>query len=398
MAQSASSVLITGETGTGKEMFAQAIHNSSPRRDFPFVAVNCGALPESLLESELFGYEEGAFTGARRGGKPGLFELAHRGTLFLDEIGEMPPSLQMRLLRVLEERQVMRLGGAGLRGIDIRVIAASNRNLERMVAEGGFREDLYYRLAVLPLPIPPLRDRIEDILPLVREFQRLLGVAFCFEPEVESFLLQREWRGNARELRNCIEYVANLGIPRVGLADLPEPLLVQGRRQTPGTEGASERGLERADGKAESDSGLAPGSKEDATREPVSFTHGSRAGAARNLGTPGYASSTDTRDGDAGQDASVHSMDAVAATDSDTAGRLRDDRSLRAFLISRINAARQAGARLGRRGLTAEARRIGLYVSERSVREALLELEREGIVEILPGRGGTIPRTIPAER
>jgi transcriptional regulator with PAS, ATPase and Fis domain len=220
-ADSASSVLISGESGTGKEVIAQAIHNASGRRGHPFVAVNCGALPESLLESELFGYEEGAFTGARKGGKPGLFELAHHGTLFLDEMGSMPLSIQMRLLRVLEEREVMRLGGDSMVGVDIRVIAATNRDLRLMVAEGSFREDLYYRLNVLPIYIPPLRERPEDVMPLARRFQRQFNFSFDVDADVESLLMHHRWPGNARELRNYVEYIANLGIHRVGLDDLP---------------------------------------------------------------------------------------------------------------------------------------------------------------------------------
>ena len=220
-ADSASSVLIYGESGTGKEVFAQAIHNASGRRGHPFVAINCGALPESLLESELFGYEEGAFTGARKGGKPGLFELAHHGTLFLDEMNGMPLSIQTRLLRVLEEREVMRLGSDRMVGVDIRVIAATNRSLRGMVADGSFREDLYYRLNVLPIYIPPLREHPEDVMPLVRRFQRQFDFAFEVDPEVECAFLDHRWPGNARELRNYVEYIANLGIKQVGLGDLP---------------------------------------------------------------------------------------------------------------------------------------------------------------------------------
>ncbi|HRY54952.1 MAG TPA: sigma 54-interacting transcriptional regulator [Spirochaetia bacterium] len=220
-AASASSVLVCGESGTGKEVIAQAIHNASGRRARNFVAVNCGALPESLLESELFGYEEGAFTGARKGGKPGLFELAHHGTLFLDEMGGMPPSIQTRLLRVLEEREVMRLGSDRVIGVDIRVIAASNRDLRSMIAEGTFREDLYYRLNVLPIYIPPLRERPEDLFPLIERFQKQFGISFELEPEARALLLAHDWPGNARELRNYVEYIASLGIARVGAGDLP---------------------------------------------------------------------------------------------------------------------------------------------------------------------------------
>src|SRR5574341_1058095 len=165
-ARTDSTVLVTGETGTGKEVFAQGIHNASTRRDRPFVAMNCAAFPETLLESELFGYEEGAFTGSRRGGRAGMFEAAHTGTIFLDEIGDVPLSLQTRLLRVLQERQVIRLGSNDPTPVDVRVIAATHRDLRAAVGEGLFRADLFYRLNILPLHLPPLRDRLEDVVVL----------------------------------------------------------------------------------------------------------------------------------------------------------------------------------------------------------------------------------------
>jgi transcriptional regulator with PAS, ATPase and Fis domain len=221
MAKSNSTVLLTGRTGTGKELFAHAIHNSSNRKDYQFVVVNCGALPESLLESELFGYEEGAFTGARKGGKIGLFELAHRGTLFLDEIGEMPLNLQMRLLRVLQEREVMRIGGDRLINIDIRLIAASNRNLDEMVAKGEFREDLFYRLNVLHLKIPALNYRREDIMLLIDQFKKEFNGSFKLSENAKTAFLQHNYKGNVRELKNYVEYIVNLGIRVVDISDLP---------------------------------------------------------------------------------------------------------------------------------------------------------------------------------
>lgn len=205
-----STVLIYGETGTGKEMFAHAIHLAGPRRNGPFVAINCAALPENLLESELFGYAEGAFTGARKGGKPGLFELAHEGTIFLDEIGEMSPHLQARVLRVLEEGEIMRLGDDHIIPVNVRVIAATHRNLAQMVKEQTFREDLYYRINVLNLEIPPLRERGADVLLLadhfLQEFSRQLQrPPVSISPEAAQELLQYYWPGNIRELRNCME-------------------------------------------------------------------------------------------------------------------------------------------------------------------------------------------------
>ncbi|MBZ2174882.1 sigma 54-interacting transcriptional regulator [Schnuerera sp. xch1] len=221
MAKSNSSILITGETGTGKELFAQAIHNSSSRKKYQFVAVNCGAFPETLLESELFGYEEGAFTGARKGGKPGLFELAHNGTLFLDEITEMPMNLQVKLLRVLQEREIARIGGNRIINVDIRIIAATNKDIKSMVNRGEFREDLYYRLNVLPLKIPPLRARREDILFLARKVMEEFNSDFVLTEAAKEQLLSYNWDGNVRELRNYIEYFVNLGKKEIEVEDLP---------------------------------------------------------------------------------------------------------------------------------------------------------------------------------
>ncbi|WFD10777.1 sigma-54 interaction domain-containing protein [Tepidibacter hydrothermalis] len=221
MSKSDSSILISGESGTGKELFAQAIHNNSYKKNYQFVAINCGAFPESLLESELFGYEEGAFTGARKGGKPGLFELAHNGTLFLDEIGEMPINLQKRLLRVLQEREVMRIGGDRLIKVNIRLIAATNRNLKEMVKKGDFREDLYYRLNVLPLKIPALRNRKEDILIIMNEMKRKSGYNFNLTSRAKEQLIDHTWRGNIRELKNYIEYFSNIGTDSIDIDDLP---------------------------------------------------------------------------------------------------------------------------------------------------------------------------------
>ncbi len=219
-AKSDASVLIIGETGTGKELFAHAIHNASRRKEWQFVTVNCAALPESLLESELFGYEEGAFTGARRGGKPGLFELAHQGTIFLDEIGEMDLSLQTRLLRVLESREVMRIGGDSMIHVDIRIIAATNKDLWKLVEEGRFRRDLYYRLNVLPIQVPPLRERKGDILFLLDHLKRKIGVELAVTAETEELLVRYPWHGNVRELKNCAEYMAYLDKRTIEARDL----------------------------------------------------------------------------------------------------------------------------------------------------------------------------------
>ena len=208
-ARTDSTVLITGASGTGKEMLAQGIHNRSRRMARPFLAVNCAALPENLLESELFGYVDGAFTGARKGGRQGLFELAHGGTIFLDEIGEMPALLQTRLLRVLQEREVMPLGGDSIVPVDVRVIAATNQNLARMVEAGTFRSDLYYRLNILRIHMPSLAERRADI-PLLTQnlMHRMADLNECITgitDEAIGVLCARAWPGNIRQLQNMME-------------------------------------------------------------------------------------------------------------------------------------------------------------------------------------------------
>jgi len=201
-------VLLEGESGTGKELFARALHALSPRNDGPFVAINCAAIPESLLESELFGYEKGAFTGATQR-KPGRFELAHRGTLFLDEIGDLPLGLQAKILRALEEKEFERVGGTQCLHVDVRVVAATNRNLKQRVGDRQFREDLYFRLSVFPIEIPPLRERGDDVLILahhfVDKFCKDLKKSLSLSPSVLDDLKTYPWPGNVRELQNCIE-------------------------------------------------------------------------------------------------------------------------------------------------------------------------------------------------
>lgn len=214
IANSRSNVLILGESGTGKELFAQSIHNYSGRRDEPFVALNCGALPRNLIEAELFGYEEGAFTGAKNTGQPGKFEIADGGTILLDEIGEMPLDLQTRLLRVLEDGTVSRVGSIKDIMVDVRVIAATNKDLNEEVKRGNFRKDLYYRLNVLPIKLPPLRDRIADIPLLIQYFMHRISMklnknSVDIDKRTMKALLAYEWPGNVRELENVIELIVN---------------------------------------------------------------------------------------------------------------------------------------------------------------------------------------------
>lgn len=221
IASSDAPVMIIGESGTGKEMFAQSIHNASSRHKYNFVAVNCAAIPDNLLESEMFGYEEGSFTGAKKGGKMGYFELAHKGTIFLDEIGEMPLLLQSKLLRVLEEKKVMRIGSNKNINVDVRIIAATNKNLYDMVDKGKFREDLYYRLNVLPLTIEPLKNRREDILPIFYACTQNMRSNIKLSTEAENELTHYSWRGNVRELRNIVEFLVSKQKEFIDVEDLP---------------------------------------------------------------------------------------------------------------------------------------------------------------------------------
>jgi len=226
VAPSPTTVLITGESGTGKELVARALHDESPRRDGPFIQINCGAIPESLFEAELFGYEKGSFTGAATS-KPGRFEIADGGTLFLDEVGELPKDMQVKILRALQERTIDRVGGLRTIDIDVRVIAATNRDLGAAVRDGLFREDLYYRLNVVPLHLPPLRERADDIPLLVEHFlarfnERLGKSVQRVGPDALAALLEHPWPGNIRELENLMERSVLLAdSEEIQLSDLP---------------------------------------------------------------------------------------------------------------------------------------------------------------------------------
>lgn len=297
-ARSPATVLLVGESGTGKELIAQGIHRASDRRDMPFVAVNCAAVAESLLESELFGYEEGAFTGARRGGKIGLFEAAHGGTIFLDEVGEMPLSLQARLLRVLQAREVLRVGATEPTPIQVRVIAATHRNLREHVARGLFRLDLLYRLDILRLEVPPLRDRVEDIEliahTLFRKVCQQMGLRHAVEPLWLSLLIDKApghaWPGNVRELENVIERLVVQWQADTG-HEASEPALLAQLAQRAPEIFASQK-------KSESENGSAPSlpvakqtwvhtrqvHERQRIEEALARCHGDREAAARLLG------------------------------------------------------------------------------------------------------------------
>jgi len=279
IAQSTSTVLVLGESGTGKELFARAIHNLSLRKGKPFVAVNCGALPGNLLESELFGYKAGAFTDARKD-KPGRLELAQGGTLFLDEIGDMPLPLQVKLLRVLQEKEYEPLGGVKPIPADVRFVAATNRDLETMVAEGTFRQDLFFRLNVVRMDIPPLRDRTEDIPLLVNHFIRLQNSLkgkniSAVSERVHQVLFQYEFPGNVRELENIIEYAFILcSGEMIEMEHLPEHLKPQAVSECPPCDGPDF---------SDTAAGMA-GHKHNAVLKALEKHNGNKSAAARELG------------------------------------------------------------------------------------------------------------------
>ncbi len=273
-AASKSTVLLLGESGTGKEIFARAIHNWSDRKDKPFIAINCVGLSRELLESELFGHERGAFTGAHQL-KKGKLELAHGGTVFLDEIGDISPDVQTKLLRFLQEREFERVGGNKPIHVDVRIIGATNRDLDRAVKEGQFRDDLYYRLNVVPISLPPLRDRKEDIPVLARDFLERFSAetkkGFAdIAPDAMSKLLAYDWPGNVRELANMIERGAVLGEGPILTARHLSPRIVAGTSVTPTDISSYRKALEAA--------------KRELIRKALNQTDGNRAAAARLLG------------------------------------------------------------------------------------------------------------------
>lgn len=269
-------VLITGESGVGKELFAQAIHHGGVRRPYPFVRVNCPAIPKELVESELFGYEKGSFTGADPKGKPGKFELCNHGTIFLDEIGELPLEMQPKLLRVLEGKELERVGGSSLIRSDFRLLTATNQNLEEMMEKNLFRKDLFYRLNVIPIHIPPLRERPNDIIPLAHHLLRQIAHDSGFSeirtnPEAEEILVNYDWPGNVRELSNVLERVASyLERDTIYPCDLPF-YLPRGRKRSTGFERNS---LKDIQGSAE----------EEAIRFALESTNNNKARTARLLG------------------------------------------------------------------------------------------------------------------
>ena len=341
MAVTESPVLLIGETGTGKELFAHAVHKASGRSSGPFVAINVAAMPENLLESELFGYEEGAFTGAKKGGRPGLFEFAHRGTLFLDEVEGMSPAMQVKLLRVLQEREIMRVGGNQIINVDVRIVAATNESLEQKVEEGRFRRDLYYRLNALPVLIPPLRERGNDIQLLLEHFRRQTGGIFELSREVKSLLLRYRWPGNIRELQNVVEYLSFTGRQVIGIEDLPPTFTRLALEEKWPARAVREAGASLAAGTA----GEAVGP--------------SAVGTARETKVP-------------------------------TASAPTEDRSQEFwFVLEQLYLASEQGELTGREALWEAARKYHFPLSQKEIRDLLAEMSREGLVKVSRGRGGS---------
>ncbi len=329
MAKRSAPILLTGESGTGKELFAHAIHAVSKRSKFPFVAINCAAIPDNLMESELFGYEEGAFTGAKKGGKMGYFEFAHKGTLFLDEIEGMSQSLQLKLLRVIQEKEVLRVGGNRIISVDVRMIAATNEDLEKKVLNGEFRKDLYYRLNVLSLELPPLRERGRDILQLLDKFRQEINADFLLTSETEEILLAQSWEGNIRQLRNCVEYLACLEKSIILPEDLPSTLYKTQRKNICGNQDQEKAAVFFRDIKKE------PFVQE----EPTRF--------------------------------------------------FQNDDGLKKFLLLEIEQCIRQGKNHGRRFLMQRLKEVGYYVTEQKLRTIMKQMQEQNLIEIKKGRGGS---------
>lgn len=346
MAKSESPVLLIGETGTGKELFAHAVHRASRRAEGPFLAINVAAVPENLLESELFGYEEGAFTGAKKGGRPGLFEFAHKGTLFLDEVEGMSQVLQVKLLRVLQEREIMRVGGNRVIKIDVRIVAATNESLEQKVEEGSFRRDLYYRLNTLPVWIPPLAERGRDMFLILESMKKQLGGSFTLSKPVEEFLQNYSWPGNIRELRNVVEYFIYTGHDEIGMEDLPPTVFRKHpARLRPVLAAGKSTGEEDRRGTEEMPEGMAE-------KRPEEMSEGER--------------------------------------------EKRPEDDFFWFVLRQLYEASEEQVAIGRDTILSRAKECHLPISQQEVRKILAGMSEKGLVRIGRGRGGS--RLMPEGR
>ncbi|MCC8026439.1 MAG: sigma 54-interacting transcriptional regulator [Clostridium sp.] len=334
MAVTESPVLLIGETGTGKELLAHAVHLASGRSQGPFVAINVAAMPENLLESELFGYEEGAFTGAKKGGRPGLFEFAHKGTLFLDEVEGMSQAMQVKLLRVLQEQEIMRVGGNQIIYVDVRIVAATNESLEEKVEDGSFRRDLYYRLNALPVLIPPLRERGDDILLLLETFRIKSGGRFRLSEEVRRLIMEYPWPGNIRELQNVVEYLSFTGQDEIKVVDLP-PTFVRSKQK-----------------------GCPPLKAPAPAPEPLL------------LNLPGRSA-----------------MSVPGNPSENVPGQICPEGFW--FVLEQLYRASRENRMIGREGILKAARDICLPLSQKEVRTVLSFMAERGIAKVSKGRGGS---------
>lgn len=375
MAGTESPVLLIGETGTGKELFAHAVHRASRRERGPFVAINCAAMPENLLESELFGHEEGAFTGAKKGGRPGLFEFAHRGTLFLDEVEGMSPALQVKLLRVLQEHEIMRVGGNKIISVDVRIVAATNESLEEKVEDGSFRRDLYYRLNTLPVLIPPLRQRGDDVFLLLERFKKETEGDFVLSEEVKQTFRDYDWPGNIRELRNLAEYFSFTGSPVITLADLPPTFRYKGSR------GNVER---MAGGGSLAEMMPLAGKRPESGQKKTLQSDGAL--SEKSIPQNGNAPSDRVSGRDAGDfTASAPSAWEAWERAAYAAGAEEEEWM---FVLGVLYENSRSGRSTGREGILECARQRQFYLSQLKVRTILGVLKEQGLVKGGRGRGG----------
>ena len=370
LAASDETVLIRGESGTGKELIAQSLHNYSARRAKPFVAVNCAALPESLLESELFGYEPGSFTGARSKGKVGLFEQANKGTIFLDEIGDVSPRLQARLLRTIQEMQVMKIGSDKVIDIDVRIIAATNKDLEAAIQEGTFRRDLFYRINVLPLIIPPLRERKDDILPLLKVF---LGAGFKNVKDKEKeILVNHPWPGNARELRNVSHYYNSLHQLPEYLTESDAPKIKVGYISDP-----IPRDVYRGAGNR--------------VHSESSYNSGYSGAYGSNwTGGPEYMNPDSGTSGEAKPFMALPSQHGEGTQSVPARFKLKpSEEEIKRTILSLIYQYTEPAHGIGRTTLVQLLRDAGISIGDGVLRNYLIDLRMENLIDVGLGRGGT---------
>jgi|GEM_PF-149240 len=429
LARTELTILLEGETGTGKELFAGAVHNASPRKEGPFLAVNFSSLHDDLIESELFGYEEGAFTGAKKGGKAGLFEQAEGGTIFLDEIGDTSPRVQARLLRVLQEKEIMRVGSTEIKPVDVRIIAATNKNISALVQSGRFRRDLYYRLKTGYIKVPPLRERKEDLEELINYFVSIKSASSIeVAPGVLAELQKYDWYGNVRELKNTINYMlAVTENSRLTLADIPDPGFFQRQnpayywnitreeadQQIPGRGNYADPGTEKSSGPfKDSDNNESHLNKSHINDSYYSdhYNHTSRYNNSfytdphykspenndLNFNPPSHNDSNDFHndtyiDSSPGREKSPKPPDASPPPDAGFSADLFPDLSEEEyFLLQQIYQCLSRGEQVGRKSLASRLEGCRLSLTEHQLRSRLSRLEEKGYLKRYRGRRGTV--------